>query len=35
MICLNKVIIKKFKFKKFWKLFEMNKIEELQISSKV
>jgi len=31
---MDKVIRKKFKFKKFWKVFQINKVEELQILQK-
>jgi len=31
MTYLNKINRKKMKFKKFWKVFQMNKIEEFQI----
>lgn len=34
MIFFDKIIIKKFKFKEFWKVFQINKIEEFQIQAK-
>jgi len=31
MICLDKIVRKKLKFKKIWKIFKINKTEKIQI----